>query len=130
MNRETFIKHFQGFEDEKLRSCAIDVVKSINCFKCLDTSLLWKERDGLPFSSLDGRGHYDVIYCTSCNNGGWKNCAHTNVIIVNDIELFNRHDDNIKSRKLKIQEIAEKKLENIEKYNIEAVEKPKPEPKP
>ena len=50
----------------------------ISCIRCLDTTLLWKDRDGLPFSAWDGRGYYDYINCTSCGNGGWNHCSHSN----------------------------------------------------
>lgn len=53
-------------------------LEKIKCIKCLDTKLLWKDRDNLPFSAWDGRGNYDYINCTSCSDGGWNHCSHIN----------------------------------------------------
>lgn len=69
----------------------------IKCSKCLDTGKLWKERDS-PFSHLDGRGHYDIIRCNSCSDGGWLYCSRESSHYESGIKLFHKNDTNISTR--------------------------------
>jgi hypothetical protein len=66
--------------------------ETIKCFKCIDTKRSWKDRDNLPWSAMDLRGHYDIIGCSECNNCGWISCSHSNDTKENDIRIF--HKDN------------------------------------
>lgn len=70
----------------------------IKCMRCLDTKLLWKNRDGLPFSSWDGRGTYDFINCTECGDGSWNHCSHNNTEKVGGLLVMYYNDEHWDSR--------------------------------
>ena len=58
-------------EAKKIRAYA----KDITCFYCLDYKIVYKDREGV-FSSLDGRGNFDIINCTVCTgNENWIKCS-------------------------------------------------------
>jgi hypothetical protein len=84
---------------------------NIACSKCLDTGKLWKNRDH-PLAHLDLRGPYDIIRCDSCSDGGWLHCSHTNQIEEIGIRLFNKDDNDERSRKLVVNDIYYRLLIN------------------
>ena len=65
---------------------------NIKCKTCLDTKVLWKNRDNVFFARMDGRGEYDVNNCNVCSGGGWNRCSTTNEIYINDIRVLYVND--------------------------------------
>ncbi len=82
------------------------VVDQTKCFTCLDTKQLWREREGLPFSSWDGRGSYDVIKCNVCSSGHWDRCSATPDIRVNNYRIFKKGNNDMTVRVLEMEKEA------------------------
>lgn len=66
-------------ELSKLCKIILKNINDFNCYYCLDTKKTWNARKG-AFSSLDGRGSYDIVRCNKCDNGNWVHCSATNSI--------------------------------------------------
>lgn len=64
----------------------LDNCKSINCFICLDTQKLWKNRN--YFSTFDKQGKYEIVKCYNCSDGLHVKYIPTNFILDNDIKIF------------------------------------------
>lgn len=84
---------------------------NFQCYYCLDTAQCWKPRNNQAWVRFDGRGSYDIIRCTHCNNGGWVRCSHSNFVCVNGIQLFKRGDTNVDDRINELKNIYRPKIE-------------------
>ena len=55
--------------NEKKSEMIKEYIPKIKCLKCFDVKQLVQPRYGLPFTSLDCRGTYDIISCDNCCDG-------------------------------------------------------------
>ena len=55
--------------NEKKAEMIKECIPNIKCLKCFDVKELVQPRYGLPFTSLDCRGTYDIISCDICADG-------------------------------------------------------------
>jgi hypothetical protein len=55
--------------NEKKAEMIKEYIPKIKCLKCFDVKQLIQSRYGLPLSSLDCRGTYDIISCNTCSDG-------------------------------------------------------------
>jgi len=78
------IDYLNNYKNKKMD--IIDHCKSINCFICLDTQKLWKNRN--YFSTFDKKGKYEIVKCYNCSDGLHLKYIPTNFILDNDIKLF------------------------------------------
>ncbi len=111
------------FEKRKGRTIRL-FANTIQCFKCIGTRRCWKDRDNLPWSALDGRGYYDIIGCTECNNCGWISCSHTNDCIENEIRIYHKDNYDWKDRIEQLYNKASKDKHIVEEVNIWLEPKP------
>lgn len=68
-----------------------ELVKNLNivCNKCLDTQLLWKNRN----HNDDMKGYFIVISCDVCSDSRFIDYSHTSNMTFNGIPIF--HIDSI-----------------------------------
>ena len=62
---ETVIKPINEKKAEMIK----EYIPKIKCLKCFDVKELVQQRYGLPITSLDCRGTYDIISCDNCSDG-------------------------------------------------------------
>jgi hypothetical protein len=91
---------------------------AIHCFKCIGARRSWKDRDNLPWSAFDGRGYYDIIGCTECNNCGWITCSYTNDCIENEIRIYHKDNYDWKDRIEQLYNKASKDKHIVEEVNL------------
>jgi DNA-directed RNA polymerase subunit RPC12/RpoP len=68
---------------------------NIACPKCLDTKILWKQRNNVHWARLDGKGDYELLHCTQCSDGKWIQHSWTNMHAINNIPIFHIDHDNM-----------------------------------
>ena len=65
---------------EPINEKKVDMIKEyiskINCLKCFDVKQLVQPRYGLPLTSLDCRGTYDIMSCNTCSDGSFIRPTH------------------------------------------------------
>ena len=72
----------------------MDLMKTfdITCTRCLDTKILWRQRENVFFARMDGHGDYDILNCDKCCDGLFNKFVHNKDIVINDIHIFNVAD--------------------------------------
>ena len=75
-SHEEYIERFLEYIEKKIEpinekksEMIKEFIPKIKCLKCFDVKQLVKFRFGLPFTSLDCRGTYDIISCDNCCDG-------------------------------------------------------------
>ena len=69
------LKDSDSKKENQLADKLEEEANSITCFYCLDYQVVYKDREGM-FSSMDGRGDYDIINCECCKgNANWIRCS-------------------------------------------------------
>jgi hypothetical protein len=97
MLKNKILDELKDLNNERNRSI-MKVVNKINCFKCLDTQRLWRDRDNLPFAALDGRGYYDLFNCNECRNGHWASCSWSNDIFLDNFRVYHLNNYDVHDR--------------------------------
>lgn len=70
-------------------------LSNVKCLKCLDTKIVWKERDNVHWARLDGKGDYELLNCPQCSDGKWIQTSWTNMHAINNIPIFHIDHDNM-----------------------------------
>ena len=63
----------------------------INCYKCLDTRLVWKQRN----NNEDGLGYFIMLTCDHCYNYSFVQYSKKSNIYINGVPIFNVDNNNV-----------------------------------
>jgi ribosomal protein S27E len=64
-------------------------ILNINCPKCLDTKMLWKNRN----NNIDGKGYFMIVSCNQCDNNHFIDYSLTSNIMYCSVPIFPYDND-------------------------------------
>ena len=110
ISRSNQFKLSNNPETKKLGKIIVKYINNFNCYYCLDTVKCWRSRNHGFWDSIDGRGSYDIMRCNNCSNGGWISCSKKNDLLVNNIKVFKKNNNNVEDRINELRKIYKNKL--------------------
>lgn len=110
IDKANMMKKSNSVDLKKLGKIILKNIKNYNCYFCLDSKLVWDNRSNQFWSSMDGRGNYDIRKCHKCCDGSWTRCSKTNYHVVKNIPIFYKNDNSVENRINNLKQIYKSKL--------------------